>query len=108
MNKHIDVEITETAEFGTVLKCHDLEVSDEFEGFLTEQCFVPFKVALQAEETSFFLDKQARQEKFMRCMSDSLVNVIPQIVGAEVVGCNNRRALHQLSKRRTVIPIVVK
>ncbi|MFT5534288.1 MAG: hypothetical protein ACI802_002534 [Candidatus Paceibacteria bacterium] len=82
MNKNIDVEIIETAEFGTILKCHDLEVSDEFEDFLTEQCFVPFKVALQAEETSFFLDKQALQKKFTRCMNDSLVNVMPQIAGS--------------------------
>jgi len=63
MNTHIDVEITETAEFGTVLKCHDLEVSDEFEDFLTEQCFVPFKVALQAEETSFFFGQASTPEK---------------------------------------------
>ncbi|NDP59181.1 MAG: hypothetical protein GZ090_07480 [Oxalobacteraceae bacterium] len=61
--KNIDVEIIETAEFGTVLKCSDLEAADEFEDFLTEQCFVPFKVALQAQEISFFFGQASTTEK---------------------------------------------
>jgi hypothetical protein len=47
------IEIVESPEFGPILKCRDADVADQFEDFLTEKCFVLFKIKFDPEEVSF-------------------------------------------------------
>jgi len=49
-----EVEVFETSEHGTVLRCRDTELADQFEDYLTEQCYVLFSTRFESTATSFF------------------------------------------------------
>lgn len=74
MSKYSQVNISETAEFGVTLQCKDAEISDQFEDFLTEKCFVLFNLKLQGEKISFYFGQASSQEKvrelYTRFLSD--------------------------------------
>lgn len=63
MKTDLELEISETAEFGVMLQLKNVETADEFEDFLTEQCFVLFKVSLQSKVTLFHFGQASTSEK---------------------------------------------
>jgi hypothetical protein len=63
MSKNNDVEILETPEYGSFLVCRDAEVANQFEDFLTERCFVLFKVSLDGDKISFFFGQASAPSK---------------------------------------------
>jgi len=74
MSTSSNVEILETTEYGTVLKCQDTEVADRFEDFLTEHCFVFFKTKMEPDEISFFFG-QASSESKVRSLFESFIKL---------------------------------
>lgn len=63
-NDHI--EIIKTEEWGTVLKCCDLDSADKLEDFLTEDCFVLFQMKLEENLTSFFFGQAGSVESVVK------------------------------------------
>lgn len=63
MSKDAEVEIEETAEYGVVLHCHDIEVADKFEDFLTERCFVLFNIRPEVAKISFYFGQASALAK---------------------------------------------
>jgi hypothetical protein len=70
MSTYLQVEISETAEFGVTLECKDAETADEFEDFLTERCFVLFNVKPQGEGICSTLVKPVPKKKYVSYMRD--------------------------------------
>lgn len=77
MNTSHSVEISETPEYGTVLRCRDLEMADQFEDFLTEHCFMLFKTKLGPEEVTFYFGQASEQSK-VRKLYERFVHEILQ------------------------------
>ena len=63
MSANSIVDILETPEYGTTLRCRDLELADMFEDFLTEHCFVLFKIKLDTQEALFFFGQASTPSK---------------------------------------------
>ena len=63
MSVDCDVEITDTLEYGGVLKCFNIEIADQFEDFLTENCFVLFNIKLDREEVTFYFGQASSTSK---------------------------------------------
>lgn len=63
MSADCEVEITDTLEYGGVLKCHDIELADQFEDFLTESCFVLFNTKLDRDEVTFYFGQASSTSK---------------------------------------------
>lgn len=53
MSNSTHVEIVDTVEYGVMLLCRDKEIADRFDDYLTEKCFVLFKVKMDPNEWSF-------------------------------------------------------
>ena len=60
------IEIVETAEWGVVLKCRDLDAADKFEDFLTEDCFVLFQIKPEEDMVSFYFSQAGSTESVVR------------------------------------------
>ncbi|CAK0773630.1 conserved hypothetical protein [Gammaproteobacteria bacterium] len=63
MNTVIATDVYDSPEYGTVLKCYDLIVADEFEDFLTESCFVFFQTKFDQNEVTFFFGQASSVQK---------------------------------------------
>lgn len=63
MSTSSEVKISETPEYGTMLRCPDPELADQFEDFLTESCFVLFKTKLDSQEVTFFFGQASSVQK---------------------------------------------
>ncbi len=53
MSNSTHVKIVDTVEYGVMLLCPDKELADKFDDYLTEECFVLFKVTINPNEVSF-------------------------------------------------------
>lgn len=58
-----EIKISETVEYGAMLRCPDTELADQFEDFLTESCFVLFKTKLDSQEVTFFFGQASSVQK---------------------------------------------
>ena len=67
------VEITDTPDHGTILKCADAKVADEFEDFLTERCYVLFNVKFEPTDVTFFFGQASSTSK-VRDLYERFVN----------------------------------
>lgn len=56
-------QIEESAEHGVVWKCRDSELADQFDDFLTEQCFVLFTIKFDGDEVSFFFGQASSVDR---------------------------------------------
>ncbi len=63
MSTNSEIKISETAEYGAMLRCPDTELADQFEDFLTESCFVLFKTKLDSQEVTFFFGQASSVQK---------------------------------------------
>lgn len=59
MYTYDNINIIETPEYGTVFKCSDVELADQFEDFLTECCFVFFNVKFESDVVSILFGQAA-------------------------------------------------
>lgn len=58
-------EISETAEKGVALRLIDAELADEFEDYLSEQCFVLFNLAFDENGVIFYFGQASEQSKVL-------------------------------------------
>ena len=63
MNANVEMEIKETPEYGTELRCYDVNIADEFDDFLTEHCFVFFSIKLDNGTVSFLFGQASAPSK---------------------------------------------
>ena len=58
-------KVSETAEQGVALRFTDDELADRFEDYLSEQCFVLFKVAFDENGVTFYFGQASEQSKVL-------------------------------------------
>ena len=58
-------EISETAEHGVALRLNDAELADEFEDYLSEQCFVLFNLAHDESGVIFYFGQASERSKVL-------------------------------------------
>ena len=63
MKNDMEMEVIETSEYGVILCCHDVEVADKFEDFLTENCYVFFNVRPENTDVFFYFGQASAPAK---------------------------------------------
>ena len=63
MIKDTIIEILDTPEYGIILKCLDLELADEFDDYLSENCFVLFNLKFDPKDVSFIFGQASSELK---------------------------------------------
>ena len=56
-------EISETKEHGGVLRINDVELADEFDGFINEDCYVFTELKFEADCVYFYFGQASCKEK---------------------------------------------
>lgn len=63
MSKVVTIDVSDSPEYGAILKCPDVEIADQFDDFLTESCFVFFQTKFEQDEVSFFFGQSSSVQK---------------------------------------------
>lgn len=63
MSADSKIKLSDTCEHGVMLTCFDLELADQFEDFLTEDCFVFFNTKQGVQEVAFFFGQASSEQK---------------------------------------------
>ncbi|CDI04538.1 hypothetical protein BN873_990009 [Candidatus Competibacter denitrificans Run_A_D11] len=70
-----EVEIAETIEYGGVLIFNDIEIADQFEDFLSEQCFVFFNIKIDKNKVSFYFGRASCLPKIREIYNEFLATL---------------------------------
>lgn len=63
MNKDSTFKITESPEYGTVLRINNSELANQFEDFLAERCYVLFNIKFESDFVLFFFGQASSPVK---------------------------------------------
>jgi hypothetical protein len=58
-------ELTDSSEFGVVLKFFDVEMADQFDDFLTEKCYVHYSTKFDRDSREFYFGQAGSREKIL-------------------------------------------
>lgn len=56
-------EITESIEHGVILSIHDIELADEFDDFVNEECYVFSDIKFESNNVHFYFGQASSIEK---------------------------------------------
>jgi len=56
-------EISDTEDYGALLKVSDVEIADELDDFLTEECYVFFEQKLESDYVEIYFGQASSSDK---------------------------------------------
>lgn len=66
--------IVDDPDYGTLVRCVDADSADQFEDYLSEQCYVPFDIKFDGVDTVFYFgqasSRKALEELIARFQAD--------------------------------------